>query len=488
MGASGGYGQEPDVIDVGGGYRAVNTGSTPEPALKGKNEFFGTGERMEATKWNRWTKQVDKHKLGAHYQYAVPDLPSGVAADLPAQKEHDAILADGLHKRRPGESPHPRAGERKTTMRAAFTDRSARMREGRGAKTAMMTNDPAPTEWGEHGACSCAICKPQAAPPAGQPSHEVHYNKVPRCSKDSHPTVARWEDPLSHTFNSARLNNLVQHDHTNRIEMPAQEEEQFNRNMGRKIKSTSAMSPGGGGFLSHRSFAEDGQVSAGMYDIETYQGFMPETRVKARQGWQGRSGSQPPRSGMQLIMTPRPEDPPTPTQIAASRRGDGAFKVGHSADSERIMQHFNQEMFRFADPKTPRGKSLPPPDRNSDYAGLSTGSPTQPRLDMSNPLTMRGKDTGVYSLGSHSKISPKETFRSNIGNDSSGVAFVTNHERLEQSFAAEKEWRLRTESSFATLCGQTTSTAWSSNSEAASHKERNGRMSTGVSSNLFWQE
>lgn len=372
-------------------------------------------------------------------------------------------------------------------MHAAFTDRSARLREGRGAKTAMMTPDPTPTEWGDHGNCSCMICKPHEAPVAGQPSHEVHYNKVPRCSKDTAPSVPRWEDPCSQTFNSARLNSLVQHDHHDKRVVPAEEEDQFARNLGRKVKHSVPIVPGSGGALSHRSFVEDKAVCAGSYGRELEHGFMPDQRTKGRQAWQVRSGSQPPRFGVMLAMSPRLDDPPAPGRIMASRRGDGTFKAGPSADSERIVQHYNQEMFRFADARTPRGKSVPP-ERTSDQAGLPTGSPTRPTFDMSNPLTMKGKDLGVYSLDSHNRISPKETFRSNVGNDSSAMSFVTNHDLCNQSFDQEKEWRLRTETNFAKLCDATHTTAWSSQLSARSHKERHGMMSTNVSHNLVWEE
>jgi len=476
----------PDLVEVGGGFKSKRTGYAPKPALGPKNDFFEAGERMEATKWQRWAQQVDKRTLGAHYAYQMADLPAAIAMPDPNQQEHDDWMTDALHKKRPEEASHPREKDAKPSMHTAFNDRSARMREGKGLKTTLMASDQAPTEWGEHGDCSCSICKPHTCRPAGQPSHHVHSNKVPRCNKDSTPTQPAWELEKTHTFNSDKLATAVAH--PDRGAAPVVEEKAFAQNMGRKIKPANPTSPGAGA-LSHRSFSTDSRPIAGDFDQEARGNVFPTTRSKSRQRWQGRAGDVPNRSGVALVLSARTDDPPAPSQVCASRKADGHFKSTFSSESEQFSQYYNQEMFRFADARSPRGRSQPPPSRDPELAGMATGVKGSHLFNCGNPLTMRGKDQSATSLCSSRNLSPKATFRSNPGNNSSAMNSVINHDIVEQGHANETAWRMQMDVPFMTLCGHTVNVVEKGREHAESIKSARGHVrSTGISSNLQWSE
>mmetsp|Transcript_137754 Transcript_137754/g.343828 ORF Transcript_137754/g.343828 Transcript_137754/m.343828 type:complete len:706 (+) Transcript_137754:80-2197(+) len=479
----------PEVIEVGAGRSALKTGHAPEPALGPKNEFYGTGERMEAEKWRRWKHMVDSKTIGSHYQYVVGVLPSQVAEENPEQKDHDLLLADGLHKRRPEEATHPRSGEPKPASSTAFTDRAARLREGRGAKATLMPNDPMPTEWHDHGDCTCPVCRPSQVHAAGQVSHDVHYNRVPRCAKASHPTKPHWEPGLSHTFNSKTMASAVIHvDEAQPV--PADAEKAFTRNLGCRVKSPTPHSPGAGQALMHRSWSEDNLNAAGLYNQEFMGAYMPEARCRRRQVWQGSKGDSPQRSGAALVLEPRPNDPPAPARICASRKAEGEFSVGHSEESERFAMHFNQDNFRFANLRSPRGRSMPPPKFTPDYAGLSSGGPCDQVRGCSNPVTMEGKDHDARgcSLSTMRSQSPKASFRVNPGSDSSSMALLINHDAVDREFAREAAARRHFDRPFADLCQHTADLHGKSFVQNDSIKARLHHHNSKVQHEMAWED
>mmetsp|Transcript_79261 Transcript_79261/g.205958 ORF Transcript_79261/g.205958 Transcript_79261/m.205958 type:complete len:633 (+) Transcript_79261:55-1953(+) len=477
---------QPEFVEVGGGYKAKKTGTAPKPALGPKNDFFEAGERMEVTKWNRWTQNVDKKTLGAHYHYIVGDLPAAVAEPDINQMEHDTWMSDSLHKKRPEEPAHPRGRDPKPAMTTAFSDRALRMREGKGALTALMANDPAPTEWADHGACSCLVCQPSMARPAGQPSHHVHYNKVPRCNKDHAPSSPHWEPDLSHTFNSNKIGAAVVH--PEKADVPVQEEKDFSKNLGRKVKASNPTSPGAGAILPHRSFSEDPRPVAGGYDQERNNVF-PLTRAKSRQRWQGSQGEAPNRSGVALILTPRVDDPPAPSRICSLRKAEGEFKHEFSSESHSFADRNNQETFRFADSTKPRGRSLPPASCDPDMAGVASGLTGSHLFNCGNPVTMEGKNQSLGTLSNMRNLSPKTTFRRNPSNDSSRMNSVIDHELVDQAHADLFAYRMQMDEPFAALCAHTRESIGAAQQNASAIKTQRGHArSSNIRDNLCWYE
>jgi len=442
---------------------------SPPPGAGHRNSSFGSGERMEPVQWPMWARMLDKHIYGAHYNYIVGNLTAQQAAEDAERRCHDEVLADELHNRRPSEAPHYLADRPRSPMHAAFTDRSLRMREGRGAKPALLLprEDPS-TEWGGHGDCSCEVCKPFAMRAAGNPSHHVHYNRVNRCFKDSPPTQPHWEKELAHTFNSEKVGVAMEHI-TDNPSPPADEERTFMLNMGCKIKSSRPQSPGGGRLLEFRSMADDPAVAAGQYNQDRPSEIMMHNS-KARQPWQGGRGASPLRSGVSYVLDPHVDDPPVPSQIVAARKADGAFKHGSSKQSEGMTSYFNQEVFRFADPSLVRGRSVSPP-RFDNAAGVGTNQwPGSPRARQSPPS------------------SPRKGNRSLLCNNSATMASVMSREAGEECFAQETAARMKNDAPFKELCKITSEHHQAQCSKAEDFKQNYGHGRCTVSSELQWKE
>eukprot|EP00443_Scrippsiella_acuminata_P037553 CAMPEP_0115267754 /NCGR_PEP_ID=MMETSP0270-20121206/52159_1 /TAXON_ID=71861 /ORGANISM="Scrippsiella trochoidea, Strain CCMP3099" /LENGTH=638 /DNA_ID=CAMNT_0002683917 /DNA_START=27 /DNA_END=1943 /DNA_ORIENTATION=+ len=437
----------------------------PQTALAGKSTYFDTGRRMDSFKWNKWSRMVDKHTVGAHYEYVVGDLAAQHSVPDLEQMDHDALLADGIHRRRPSEMPHPRASSPRNPMRTAFTDRSGRMREGRGAKTSLMPQEAVSTEWAQHGDCSCDVCKPFEMKPAGNASHQVHYNKVPRCNKDSPPTQPHWENEHAHTFNSEKVCTTMEHITVNSPSPPADAEKAFSMNMGRKVKSPRPQSPGGGRMLEYISMNEDRTLPAGMYNQDSPVEIMLQTS-KGRQPWQGRNGQSPSRSGVAMVLTPEGSDPPPPERILATRRGDGEFKMGTSKQAEGITNYFNQDLFRYAESGMRRGRSLSPP-RFHNAAGTGTGQ-------------------WGRSPSPSNRSSPRAEYRGILCNNSRTMASVMNHDEGEQYFARESDFRKQCDPTFVELCNLTLDSHGETTAFADAFKNARGHGSCSAVEHMAW--
>mmetsp|Transcript_105719 Transcript_105719/g.284252 ORF Transcript_105719/g.284252 Transcript_105719/m.284252 type:complete len:299 (+) Transcript_105719:116-1012(+) len=295
------------------------------------------------------------------------------------------------------------------------------------------------------------------------------------------PSQAAWEDPVPQALNSARMGQTLTHD-----ERPAlKEEDLFTKFLGRKAKAPDSGPMKSSGMLKHRTCIDDGRPIAGTYDQEQY-AVMPDNRSRARQAWQSGATDELVRSAVALILTPRAEDPPAPTKIAVCRKGEGGFKV---AGTERVAMNTNQENFRFADARTPRGRSQPTPRRTGEYAGQPTGAPMQHMHEGGNPLTGRGKEqSDSLPLGKRSTSREHRTFRANASNESSGMSFLMNQEVVNESFEHEKTWRMQTEKSFADLCGHTAEMVMTSRSVADTFQASNGHKSCdSLKGQLVWE-
>lgn len=197
--------------------------------------------------------------------------------------------------------------------------------------------------------------------------------------------------------------------------------------------------------LPHRAMSEDRTPVAGAFDQERA-AIIFEGRHKTRQGWQGSQGGGVPRSGMALVLSPRPSDPPPPTQITSVRKADGTFKLGHSAQAEMLTTYFNQSFFRFEGGRSTRSLSTPPDFRDSAGSPTGAGPCTTHKFGGPNPLTMEGHlgDTGRSTYRRH-----------NLSNNSANMARLTNHEATEKMLALESTVRLQSDKTFADLCAYT---------------------------------
>lgn len=410
----------------------------PQPALGAKNSFFGTSERMEPTKWTRWARAVDVNKIGGHYDYIVGELGAARAMEDAEKREHDEMLAETLHKQSGEDSPSRKVGEKRLPMSAAFTDRSIRLREGVGCRDVFQSSEMPRTEWGDHGDCACPVCKPFEMTPAGQPSHLLPKNKLVRCFSDTPRTHSL---AMSRSLDSANMDLCMTHDER---ASTAPVVDSLAGSMGRKIGLHAARTPGSRTMLPHRAMSEDRTPLAGNYDQDKA-AIISQDRRKGRQAFQGTTDGSQPRTGMAMVLSPRPSDPPAPTQITNARKADGTFKNGVSAEAAMHSTYFNQSFFRFEGGQSSRSMSTPPDFRQSAGSPSGAGLCTTWNFGGANPITMEGHTTDRgFSLS-----------RSRIGHTSTNMARVTNHEEGERAFALEKTVRLQNDKTFADLCAYT---------------------------------
>lgn len=402
--------------------------------------------------------------MGAHYDPVSEELTDNYTnAD---REDHDEMLADSLHKRRPSDVPHPAVGSPRAPTHSAFTDRAGRRCEGRALKKVLMHDSHSPTDWFSHGACFCAVCKPNLATQAGAASHEMPINKVPLCHRDV-PTSPTQDGSPHASFDSSRIAQILvgatPHEHA---------ELQFSRALGRRGGSPArrAWSPGASGVLQHRSMSDDNLLAAGRFN----QDFRPEISAcstKTRQCFQGSSrDGEVPRSGAALVLSPREGDPPAPTQIGLHSRAGGTFKYGPTRQSEKISCHQNQSVFRFASPDVVHGRNSAPPDYDSHCGTTTEGF--RARHLRQNPA------------------SPKRSPRALLGSNSALMAGIMNQDLGADFFAHEAECRAMTDTPFVNMCSLTAEHKRTQRSLGAAIKETCGQIpgSSNVAQHLTWEE
>jgi len=444
-----------------------------------------SGTYMEPTKWKRWNNTLDKMTKGAHYTYIVGELSSALACDDSEKRDHDEALADTLHRRHPEDpSTTARSGVERRAAASAFTDRAARLREGRGARRAMMLPEQPPTEEACQGNCSCPVCCPHQYGPAGQPSHMVHTNRVARCGKDSHPAPPPWSPECSQTLRSEALAKCLEHEQGGQPHATHQEELSFNQSLGRKVKSPTPITPGAGKAFPHRSMSADCVRAAGGYNQDLAAEISLDRSLR-RQPWQGQVGETPRRHGVALALSPRGDDPPPPMKICVTQKAPGVFKDGFSEEAVKHSTHYNQEMFRYSEPDKPLRARLQPAPHSPDIAGVRTGVIGNHNWSCTSPITMHGKDDRSHALGS----TGFRTFRSGMVNSSRAVSHFMNHDECGEYFAMEKDHRLRTEPHFAAMCAVAQDNREWSKTVSSTIKNRNGHgTSSDIRTNLTWIE
>eukprot|EP00932_Pfiesteria_piscicida_P016970 SRR837773.3874.p2 GENE.SRR837773.3874~~SRR837773.3874.p2 ORF type:complete len:415 (-),score=125.69 SRR837773.3874:121-1365(-) len=398
--------------------------------------------------------------------------------------DHDHLLVDRhLHRRRPSDAPHPRLNEPRNPMKAAFTDRAGRLREGKHMKSTMGKDGHAPTEWADHGDCHCAVCKPNESKPAGSPSHLTTFNRHTRTAKDAPPMQPFWEKAVADTLNSDLTTTCMTHA-TGTDPLPEWEERAFQKNLGRKVsspmRSRSPGSPLGLGVLEDHEFGTSGvhphrggspgveQVAAGNFN----QSFKPDVGLstnKGRQGWQGSpmAGS---RSGVALVLSPRDDDPPPPTKIVHDKKGEGMFRSKFSESAEKSLAYHNQEVFRFADPASPKGRPL-------------NGTP-----DFANSAGLSLREYDDICTRAH-PASPKVRSRRPLNNSSATLTQVLDHDGAQRAADRETADRHRGDAAFIHACEYTRASKLDQTQLAWEVRDAVGTQSSHqVASHLIWPE
>lgn len=455
----------PETARAASGSPAVGPESLKAPSPKVTPGAAAKGTRpstMEPTRWKKWTALVDRQTLGAHYDYIVGDLSAVFTEPNVEQQRYDEVLTAGLHNTHPEDCARRHPAEEGLAAASAFTDRALRLREGKGARAALFVDpQPAPAASHDQGSCTCSVCCPQSSMPAGQPSHLVHYNRVPRCGRDSHDAVPT-RTVGGKTSSDQVAKSMTLPDSLGDTDAPLGEEHErtFHRGMGRKVRTDLMTTPGGGRVMPHRSLSVDCVRTAGDHNQELTSEISCQRGLR-RQAWQDHVGVGPgtPRHGVALVLGMRRDgDPPAPTSICSSHRAPGVFRHGASAESETFARYYNEPLLRFADPASVRGRSGPCTTSSATgCAGVPSGDSGSHMWSRSSPVAMDDcKDTTCRSaLSTTSGSRTFRSFRSNPGNTSRLVSHMLNHEECSEHFAMHAEYRKQTEPEFAALCAAT---------------------------------
>mmetsp|Transcript_46753 Transcript_46753/g.100062 ORF Transcript_46753/g.100062 Transcript_46753/m.100062 type:complete len:585 (-) Transcript_46753:101-1855(-) len=455
--------------------RTISTTDPESPKPEARKSFGGT-KRIDRESWRTIAEQASRN-LGGHYTRIDADL--GEITFDQERDDHDAMLADTLHRRRPSDQPHPLLTSPRAPMKIAFTDRAAKKREGRGVKAVLAKDPHVPTEWKTNADCGCDVCHPEVAPNAGSPSHLASKSRLCRCVRDSPPTRMFWESDVSPTYDSDLFATTSRYATTSGP-VPKRSEVGFRRTMGRKVTQDRSPSPsdrlgcpdshrmGSSGvhhFRSRSADSRDFSGAAGAYN----QDYKPEIGLsgyKARQQFQASNTDPGPhRSGVALILSPRHSDPPAPTKILVDRRGDGTYKMGYSKESEQYSVCGNQEVFRFSDPANFVGRPAGPV-KLDNHAGMSVkelrerpASPGSPRRD------------------------------AGMSNASRLVSKVINQDANEKNELAQTLARQKCDSNFISVCNYTVGEVQERKQRAAEARLAHGpSCSDAVKNQLSWQE
>jgi len=413
-------------------------------ALDSTGRPFGIGDRIDPKMWG---SLIEKYVYGGHYEYIVGDLGTKQQRDA-AKEALDRDLMAALHvrTRSPEASPRP-------AMRAAFTDRSARMREGMHTHTIFDYKDcePADNTTVYHASTSCGRNR-HFEYPAGAPSHKFHHNKL---------STAHTEQPDAHVqstdsprrprgSNSEGMSRAIgKHDDClyTRPEVHSEEYHMVSYMCRKKREGLGAAEDAAGGY--NRNVGGTQITRLGRANS-------PRSEVDLT------------RNDMRMIMTPRDDDPSAPLQISPARKSVGTCRVP-SEHCEKNAAHYNQEVLRYemvAGQDQPNMRTLP----------YDLSPQISPRLKR-NPLNHDGwEEPRPKSL---SRPSPIKAPHDN-------VALVTNQIEMAQQASDERAQRLAIDRGFAASCSQVGESR-SRLAESMAGLQRNHHMvSDSVVTSLSW--
>jgi len=364
----------------------------------GKNEDFvfrlpvaSKEEQEKFANFSEWKLKVDNAKLGAHYGPTVQELCTDPNQHpMKVQQETREKGESGHQSKAPGE----------------FSGRSRQFCDGE-------TPNSAP-----HG---------DRQPTAGLSSYQSKTKSI-------------------HIVNSARARkanpDLICF---NPNENAAGIDDDFVRSLGRKTKEPRIVTSGGNAVLV--------QKVAKPEDFALVPGWREEKHSggRKRQPWQTNS-AQVPRSGIAMVISPRPSDPVPSQKISTCSKSQGEYKGAISEQSKKHARYHNQMQFRFADERT--------------CARLHCGK--------------------VQS--DSAKSTPRATFRRNTSNCSLNVATTLNMEGNCQELENHTRSRLKDEHHFSSLCQFTLqNNAAIRNEGDVIRKERGHNTSPEFLRQLEWQ-
>jgi len=450
---------------------------------------FGVGERVDPSKYTTLLQ-------AGHEAYIVQGFAAKEkqAAFVRARNESDQAYADmltepniegvGVEAKR-ASTPRPLD----QPMRTAFTDRSIRMREGRGGRAALIHDDPFEKHMDvDYKSCSCPACRPFEMKPAGQPSHEVQVNKYPKALQDSIAMTPRRRlksarsDDGEPAAGKYERKSFLQEDEAGILE--------WRHRRGPSMPSSLAKKSGEG---ARRSHSADPTPAAGEH---RKRGFMLQDEEGQWVGKTRKGPLQPPSlietaEEMRMTMAPSQADPPPSARITSAKKAEGLSKHGVTKHAEMLSTHWDRPLFRYEmwaleeqqgrDVKPlRRAGSAPPGGRFSGEKenGVPHAGVPVPGHGARNPVTMEGEEVPL----SRSRI------HQNRSNTSHLFRMASNHEEG----AKENEWarsiRLATDTSFADICKVTVDVKTSDTEAFQKIKdERLSGLSRGMAASLAWE-
>lgn len=347
-------------------------------------------------------KRSDKYTRDAHFKHVVPCrfFPGETDEDRESDMEHlDAQLGMALRGVGIGHLTLPSQQDgQPLPMAAAFTDRSARMREGYGLRNVMSFNGMIPAN---DASGSSLLGQPCSARPAGQLSCKVPGNELPVPHRGTDAKLAR---------------NKV-----SKLTEPKEESEEacFRRAMGVKAKQP-VMQPATQNSTSseQQQSATIMSASAGCFSPRRFDIELESAPHQARRRCQVDTGH---RCDVAMIMMPKESDPPPLRQVTDCVKAEGACKKELSKPACMRQQQLDARSV------LQRARSLPP------------------KLAR-NPITSEGCDGGRSSNWDCHSSSRPMLFAA------ADVAELTNHALLSKEAVTARAERLASEKKFADLC------------------------------------
>lgn len=390
-------------------------------------------------RYAKGTHVNEKWAVGAHFKRIIPGRYHGESDEEldNEQNQLDTKLCTTLQGGESGRlAASSRRSSRSTTpvpMRAAFTDRSVRMREGVGARSALGAEDAwLLDEPPEHkGNCNCPACNPSAGRPAGQLSSNLRTNvlRAPHLGLQDLPQTPRpGRDP---GWESGRVNTLLRrgsstrdYDRATASADEGQEEAKFRLTMGVKVQPPQGSR--------RRSCSEEPRrasaLPAGRHGYRGEMDLETAPHHAQRRVFNGKCNH---RSEAAMTLAPDINDPAPNIQITNSRKGMGDCKDKVSTTGEQFHVRGNQANFRFEirarQQDLLRSVSLPPERNPITSEGCEDWTSTWRRVDRKPRL----HDTTEAFL---------------------------NHTQVADQVSKERAERLQQDPRFAVLCAATAET------------------------------
>lgn len=441
-------------------------------ALDDSGQRVYDGTRIDPKTWD---SMVRKYVHGGHYEYVVGRF-GPIHERNTAKTAFDEDLMPMLHSKKVPASPI-------ISMRTAFTDRSARMREGLHGRNVMVYKRPHSVDAAIHKNCNCASCNPFDLQAAGVSSHRVHYNKMNKFHTEYPDTFLKDMDftncPKSNT--SGCMNKIIhKHDDpTTHIEV-LDDEILLGKQMGRKAKQAYDHYQAVATECKERlSRSQSGDLPAGRYNRMI--GGMEPTRRGRQDGQPSAEDNPPARQDMHMIMTPRCKDPSPSLQVTPTKKHKGDCRTP-SDQCEKLAIHNSEEIMRYEvvageDKPNLRSASLPP------Y--LSPSATAHDRTTSASPRernVVNHKDWDEPSRRPLLRATPSRTPHAT-------AAQITNQIGAAQQADDERAQRLTADKHFADICSLTEKLRNIQAESMASFRQKSHHsLSTSMATSLRWQE